>query len=354
LPTTRPFKWDSGVGVEPGRSSAMKPRSEGHKRQSRQRISFVPSRPGSRLFATTLEESEEEGLTEAAPERNVGSLWPASLATFQPQIEITTTTPQKKADKDEGDYSATMSMYNIYTAEQDSTENLYWTPTRKPHAERSNAHLSTAISENIDPGQWPRSVPNRDVLSQKPGDSLRPLSSEHPIFTGFEGKFPQPPKQPPKQRPPEWRLPVTRPIRGPRAAPAARSPSRRSPQRSSPLRQITRSPDKLAQDIKTHVMRLRRMNSEISDTDAVTKRFLNMGGASSLPDTPEGSIGGDGEVFELVKPRERGDEKEVELGNFGRRLMEKARRESVGEREGPTGLGIEVDGWPPRMDWLGT
>ena len=87
------------------------------------------------------------------------------------------------------------------------------------------------------------------------------------------------------------------------------------------------------------------MNSSISESDpGAYKRYLNMGNVTPVPPTPEVDDPRI-ESFELVTPRRCADEKARELGDSGREMMDKARREAEIRFEA-VGLGIKNSGWP--------
>jgi len=332
-----PFHWDTGGIIKPGKPSALKDRSEGHKRQSHQRISFQPPpSPGSSTLAAMPEERGEgtnvlssslvrPEFSITAPEYTISAPRPPSVAVFEPQLEHHHV-PQRQEQKAGGDYSATMSVYNWYN----SSEELEGTPTRKSSAERTQYRQSQFIHNRPDSNSsWPLgrssqldtelSWGDNDAVASK-DDTLQipPFNSE--TFASFAPRFPEP-----QRKPPEWRLPTSRTLRGPRAAPPRRTPTGRSPHRQSPLRQAVKpsSSSKGPPDVRSNIKELRRQNSEISDSDArLFKQFLNMGDTTPLPGTPEI----EDDVFEIVNPD----------------------TEYVGRA--PTGLGIE--GWSANAEWL--
>ncbi|MCJ1409396.1 hypothetical protein MMC19_003477 [Ptychographa xylographoides] len=364
LPNTHPFKWDNEYGIRPGKPSSLKQRSEGHKRQSRQRISYIASqsRPGSAIFTTTEEEegegeeegengltytrSEIPGLMVTSHTRGVSSPQPPPITIIEPQFHQYST-PGKSRLKGDGGYSATMSVYNAYNVDRmGSSEHVEWSPTPKPSAERLQKRRSRPVTGAQTNALWPLGETFNPTANSTAttinslGVPPAPSSADTRTFNSFGPQFPQPPK-----RPPEWRLPTKVSVRGPRAAPARRSPTRRSPNRASPLRHTTRSPTRLAStELKAQVLQLRRMNSEILDSDAsLCKQFLNMGGTSPLSGTPE-ITPTDG--FGLVTPRSPPDSRVHELSGSGRILMETAWRNSLTKKD-IVGLGISHAG-----DWL--
>lgn len=336
-PTDEPFKWDTERNIEPGKPSALKDRSEGHKRQSCQRISFQPPpSPGPSTLAAmpeergegivaTLSRSSPPGFSITAPEYTISAPRPPSVAVFEPQLEHHHI-PQRREQKAGGDYSATMSVYNWYN----SSEELEGTPTRKSSAERTQYRQSRSLHSRPDSdSSWPlrgssqldTELPpsdNSTIISR--GDTLQIPQFNSETFASFAPRFPEP-----QRKPPEWLLPTSRTIRGPRAAPPRRTSTGRSPNRHSPLRHTVKpsSGSKGPPDVKSNIKELRRQNSEISDTDATLfKQFLNLGDTTPLPGTPEI----EDDVFEIVNP---------DLEHVSK---------------GPTGLGIE--GWSAKAEWL--
>ena len=367
VPTSQPFTWDN---IRPGKPSAMKTRSEGHKRQDRQRISFIQARPRSALLSTSVVELDETLETHAdsekipslvltSPQYSRQSPRPPSIAIFEPQLKEYHS-PKKSPVKDGRDYSATMSVCNMYEMDQNnSADELAWTPTKKPSAERRYTRQFGKSQDKIANNMWtmqpgheafgPLSSTGTDMPMFGHGSHTRPLNDAFFTDSSIQRSFPEPPSKELRKDPPEWRLP--RHLKGPRAAPARRSPTRRSPQRSSPLRQLARTPPQSNHlNIEAQIMRLRKMHSGVSLAEATSNRqYLNMGHASPAPPTPELD---DGIVFELLEPSRRNGSGTRGLGEAGRELMEQARRDVV-PKKAVIGLGISDDSeWQPRISWL--
>ena len=340
VPTAQPFKWDTDGTIEPGKPSTLKGRSEGHKRQSCQRISFPSSSPGSKILAPMPEERSEgmevldarsgpPGLSVTVTEHSVSAPRPPSISTFEPQLGHLNVPHTRQ----QGDYSATLSVYNEYTMNS-SSEELEGTPTRKPSAGRAQNRQSRFIytrhesntswplrgSSNF--GTQPSSNTNNALVTN--GNTLQIPALD---ATSFSPRFPDP-----QRKPPEWRLPTSHTIRGPRAAPPRRTHTGRSPRRQSPLRQAAKpsSNNKILPHLKDNVKELRRQNSEVWDSDAMLfKQFINLGDSSPLPATPE--LQDDGAVFEMQQLPVQFDTRYVGKG-----------------------LGISVDeGRSPRTDYFG-
>ena len=367
VPISRPFKWDN---VRPGKPSALKARSEGHKRQDRQRISFVQARPRSALFTTSVVELDESSETHTenqtlpsllltSPEYSKQSPRPPSIAIFEPQLKKHCS-PKKSPEKYGRDYSATMSVCNMYEMDHNnSVDELTWTPTKKPSAERRYTRQFGKLQDKSANNTWPLQTGHEgsrplsavgiDIPMLGPGSPIRPLDEAFFTDSSTHLPFPEPPSKQPKKNPPEWRLP--RHLKGPRAAPARRSPTRRSPHKASPLRQTTRSPTPSHHlNVEAQIMRLRKMHSGVSLAEASSNRqYLNMGHPSPAPPTPELD---DGLVFELVEPNGRNGSRTVGLSEDGREMMVPARRDSIPQRA-VIGLGISDDSeWQPRISWL--
>ncbi|MCJ1475781.1 hypothetical protein MMC13_004445 [Lambiella insularis] len=319
--SAHPFVWTELV---PGKPSSKKCRTEGHKRQSRQRICFVPSRPSSLLCETAVEEIDEDnaaappkellpGLFVTSPGQETVSQRPPSSATFDPGIPWPKTPVDSRRKKGK-DYAPVLSFYNSYDIDVGRLgEDLSLTPTRKSSLNAKNNRRSMALNDAAATPSWPfanDSAPaDLGLISKR--ESLSPsldMSSQH---------FPLPPTAYP---PPEWRLPRSRTIRGPRAPPARRSPTRRSPTRLSPVR---KSAGTLRHTGLAVAQEIRKKNSEIWEADS--KYYLNMPAPSVLPDTPESAAL---EGFELATPKRHGDQRATELGDSGRKMMEKAWREA--------------------------
>ncbi|MCJ1247974.1 hypothetical protein MMC30_005189 [Trapelia coarctata] len=322
-----PFKWDMGGIIEPGKPSALKDRNEGHKRQSRQRISFQPPSPGSNILAAMPEErseitdspsasSDQPDFFVTAPEYSTSPVRPPSVLVFEPQLAHNYIT-QRRQQKPGGDYSATLSVYNMYTG-AGSSEELDCTPTRKPSTERAHYRQSRFIHNGDDTNPpWPlrgssqfetQLPPSNNTVMAAKSNTLQIPPLDAGTFEIFAPRF-----HDPQGKPPEFRLPGSRGIRGPRAAPPRRTPTGRSPHRQSPFRQAAKpsSSNKRPPVMKPFVQELRRANSEISDTDAMSK-FLMVGDTTPLPGTPEL---GDEYVFET--PRGNVDPSHVDKRRTG-------------------------------------
>ena len=317
--TDKPFRWDMSGTIEPGKPSALKDRNEGHKRQSRQRISFQPASPGSTVLGAMPEERDvfidpssanlgPPDLFVTAPEYSQSARRPPSVDHFEPQL-IHPFVPQRRQQKPGSDYSATLSVCNLYEG-LGSSDDLECTPTRKPSAERAHYRQSRFDFNGDDSNpSWPlrgRSESERQLpplISN--GNTLQIPPPDTTTFERFAFRIPGP-----QGKPPEFRLPTSHGIRGPRAAPPRRTPTGRSPHRQSPLRQSTKplSSNKRPPFLKPFVNDLRRANSDISLTDAM---FFNVGNTTPLPQTPEF----EGDVFE--DPRVKLDPAQVSKGLLG-------------------------------------
>lgn len=339
ISSAQPFVWDE---LKPGKASSMKSRSEGHKRQSRQRICFVPSRPSSFTRETTVEEVDEDissapanlalpGLLLTTPRQEASLERPPSCATFDPKMPRPVT-PMNLRRKEGKDYAPVLSFYNSYDvdARRSGGDNCS-TPTRKPSLERKGNHGSMVLTVTVGKPSWPLADD-----SGTPDAGANPDNQLNvPSLDPSSQYFPQPPTTNP---PPEWRLPKSRTIRGPRAAPARRSPTRRSPNRLSPVRKSIGS---LPHTGLVVAQEIRKKNSEIWDSDS--KHYLNLPDLSLLPGTPEVV---DFEGFELETPKRHADQKATELGDSGRKAMNKAWKEAHRKVEF-VGQGVSGEGeWP--------
>ena len=350
IATSQPFRWDAHEPMRPGKPSTMKDRVEGHKRQSCQRIVFIPPvimpcSPGSTVVE--VDENEETkkyvsnlpGLIVTKHPDVMASPRPPSCATFEPQV--TFSTPNKSPQKEDAHYSATMSMYNIYNLNRnDSSDSILSTPTRKPAPRPRHPNRTTVIIEPSDNPSWPLPttlLPTSNLLPgllppSAHGNPTAPSSPEKTCST-LLSQFQTPPKAPPN-----WRHHPPRTVKGPRAAPSRLRASRRSPTRS-PLRHTVRnSPRNSPKDLRAHVIELRRMNSEASAFDGQErKHYLNMGGSSPMLGLGEDVIVDEDlqaerdaieDAFEPLKTLGGRKSKDEDLGVVGREFMERARRES--------------------------
>jgi len=325
--TDDPFKWDIVGTIDPGKPSALKDRSEGHRRQSCQRISFQSPSPGSHILTAMPE--ERVVITDApsanlrppdffvtAPEYTISAPRPPSIPFFDPQLAHHYI-PQRRQQKPGGDYSATLSVYNLYNGVS-SSEELASTPTRKPSAERAHNRQSRFFPNGDDTNpSWPlrgnsqlemqQLLDNKTVMAAK-NNILQISPLDVTTFESFAPRFPEP-----QGKPPEFRLPANRGVRGPRAAPPRRTPTGRSPHRRSPLRQAAQpsSSNKRPPVLKPFALHLRRANSEISETDAMICKFLGGDDITPLPQTPEL----EDDVFETA--RGKVDPSHVGKGHIG-------------------------------------
>ncbi|MCJ1294622.1 hypothetical protein MMC34_006180 [Xylographa carneopallida] len=296
-PTTQTFTWDETAGIKPGKPSSLKARDQGHKRQSRQRISFDASRTSSIAFEPTMEELANDknissqaptlpGLFLTSPQQERLSPRPPSVLTFEPWLKPPST-PGRGRQRDLGDYSKVVSVYESYNMERGaSSEDLLSTPTRKPSSEEPYKRSSSIVPGTPSHPLW---------LLRKPFTQKGPQSGivDGPQIVSTNDKTPLSSTSQAAEKGPVFdrHTPKYRPARGTRFAATRRSPTRRSPGRGSPLRGTGRSPTR---PLALAVMnQLRKKNSEIFDSDATY--YMNI-----LPSTPEKN---DTEGLELVTPK---------------------------------------------------
>ena len=300
-PATQPFIWNEGAEMKPGKPSISKDRKEGHKRQSRQRISFTTSRPSSITFEAMAEELAEDndvpsqvpalpGLLLTSPQRDRLLPQPPSIAAYEPRLRLPST-PNRVRQGDPGDYSKVVSVYESYTVERGaSSEDLFPTPTRKPSSARPHDRRSKIAPGTPSHPLWLLREPFIQTAPQLSfTDSLQLSFMEDDDLTSDVQQTVV------KHPAPNSRTPDNCSVRGPRVPPLRWSPTRRSPNRGLPMRSARRSPTRpLALAVSNQ---LRKKNSEIFDSDA---RYLNMGTVDILEGTPEIE---DREEFEPETPK---------------------------------------------------
>lgn len=297
IATSNPFQWDPATSMKPVQLAAYRGWRRGHKRQNCVRMSNLTplSTPG--RFLPTLEEPDEQPQASTEPPGPHAKYPPMSQpAALDPSIEAQTrpSHPTRPAVA-EGPYSPTLAMVNLYSSDSDSSDATTEpsTPTRKPPHHRTTSqrrrNLFTSASR-LKLNAWPiLSTPSRaprTALPPSPPSNPNLTTSHPPTPLSPILHFPPPPLGLPLRAPPchlfRDRNPSPTPIRGPRAPPSptrthtTRAHTTRAEKRLSPMR-----------DLRKSVMALRRMNSEVSETDArASRRYLRMGtgGCSPLPD----------------------------------------------------------------------
>ncbi|KAL9113190.1 MAG: hypothetical protein Q9187_007649 [Circinaria calcarea] len=305
--TSQPFKRDTAIFPYTQKASTSKNRSEVHKRSSLVRIAFTAPVTTSPVLASTVKrryEVEEyspnmsiiPGLFVPQSTGDIVSPRPPSRATFSPEINWSSC-QTNNLKPDDRYYSATMSMYNLHNDHcQTESGSIPSTPTRKPSRRRFSPlpnNNRTEAPSNIGDLEWPlltsplsppQEMEKIGASSESPKqklDVMKPPPSDAPP-PSFLFPFPQPP------RPKGWQLPPVRgDIKGPRAAPPARSPSpkkRGSPKRSSPSRNFARPlpPGRRPAGLIAHAVALRRMNSETGAMDVGERKKYLMGGGESI------------------------------------------------------------------------
>ncbi|MCJ1398846.1 hypothetical protein MMC11_002047 [Xylographa trunciseda] len=339
-PTTQPFIWDEGAEMRPRKPSALKDESQGHKRQSRQRISFNASRPSSVALEATMEELAVNdnnpsqatilpGLFLTSPQQEASSPRPPSVATFEPRLKPPST-PSRGRQRDPGDYSKVVSVYESYNLERGaSSEDLLSTPTRKPSSERPYNQRSSIVPGTPSHPLWLL----REPFIQKAPQPRFAGSPESQFLNGEN--LPSNVSQAPGKHPSDDSHTLeNRMVREPRVAQTRRSPTRLNPKRGSPTHGTGRSPTRPLALAVTN--QLRKKNSEIFDSDA--RYYMNMGTVDILPSTPEIM---DSEGFELVTPK-RSFPKVYKSGDSGPKPNDMAWRDT-NRRAELVGLGITAD-----------
>ena len=329
--------WDDWM-IQPGMPSAMKRRSQGHKRQGRVRISSIAPLTSPPRSVTTVHEQDENleslerslesleisetpessenrgkfvvpTIPQSIPDKIASSPHPPSRANFDPQLKLS---PQTKDQGQDDYYSATMSMFNFHDNVFGHPSDIpLSTPTRNPSQHRKSCkpqddedRLSFAMNDL--------------ELALITSPRLRSDLNKHSIFTSGLSRTRIPSSKQtsiPDTRPPSFLFslpnpateqgiepeqPSTPTIQGPRAAPfRKRPPKHRSPSRSptrgatrhsqrpSPLRNVIKvtppsqsSSSFLATNIKEQI---RRHNSDAVSLDPIErKNYLNMGERGSI------------------------------------------------------------------------
>ncbi|MCJ1386822.1 hypothetical protein MMC17_009950 [Xylographa soralifera] len=338
-PTAQPFIWDETAEIRLGKPSTLKDRDQGHKRQSRQRISFTASRPSSIAFETMLEELADDGnapsqaptlpgLFLTSPQQERLSPRPPYVLTFEPWLKPPST-PGRGRQRDLGDYSKVVSVYESYNMERGTSSEDLSTPTRKPSSERPYSRRSSIVPGTPSHPLWLLREPFIQKVSP-------PNFADSPCILFVNGKdLSSSVPQAPERHPPfESHTIENRPVRGTRIAPTRRSPTRQSPGRDSPMRSAGRSPARPLALAVTN--QLRKKNSEIFDSDA--RYYVNMGAIDILPGTPELN---DSEGFELVTPK-RTFPKVYKSDDSGPKPIDRAWRKANTGTE-VVGLGITTD-----------
>ena len=321
FPSSRHLDWNNSI-IQPGKPSAMKRRSQGHKRQGRVRISFVAPETTPTRSVTTVQEQDETLESLETPEmlgdckesiipanlvstsNEMGSsLYPPSRANFDPS-------PRTEDQEQDDYYSATMSMCNFH-------DNVFdHPPDFTVSTPKDSCHHETSYKPQDDEDRFSLAL-NDLELALITSPRLRSDLNKHSLFNSSLSKPCGPSSHPtfiPETRPPsflfsfpnptlkhqtESKEPSTPTVRGPRAAPLRmRSPTRRSPSRSptrpparhpqrpSPLRNVIKvtppqsSSSLLANNVKQEI---RRHNSDAVTLDPnERKNYLHMGGRASI------------------------------------------------------------------------
>ncbi|MCJ1419935.1 hypothetical protein MMC32_006291 [Xylographa parallela] len=334
-PTVQPFIWDETLEMKPGKPSALKERDQGHKRQSRQRISFTASRPCSIAFKAMVEELADDNNTPSqaptlpslfltSPKQDRLSPRPPSVLVLEPWLKPPSTSGRGR-QRDLGDYSKVVSVYESYNMERGtSSEDLLSTPTRKPSSEKPYNRQSSIVSDTPSHPSWLLREPFIQKISQP---ELVDISQESSMKDKtLSSNIPQA-----SENRPALKIYNTKnlPVRGTRVAPTRQSPPRHFSSRGSPMRSAGRSPTRpLALTIMNQ---LRKKNSEIFDSDATY--YMNI-----LPGTPELN---DAEGFDLVTPK-RSFPRVRETGDSSPKPIDRVWG-NIDRQSEVVGLGISTD-----------
>ncbi|MCJ1306282.1 hypothetical protein MMC08_009102, partial [Hypocenomyce scalaris] len=268
IATSNPFQWDPATSMKPEQLAAHKGWRRGHKRQNCVRISNITPRSTPGRFLPTLEEPAEQS---RAPDQKNGALHrPPSQPTFDPTIRPPSRSSKTRhPSKSEGTYSPTLAMVNLYSSDSGSSDSSTSnpTPTRKPsHRRTPSQRRRNLFSSASKITAWPAfSTPSKGVPKTTLPPSLPENQTQSPdLPTPTLSLSPHPFSAPSNFfRNNRNNHPNESSIRGPRAPP---SPVRmyqrttgtsRAEKRLSPMRDLRRS-----------VMALRRMNSEVSESEA--------------------------------------------------------------------------------------
>ncbi|MCJ1239232.1 hypothetical protein MMC14_007226 [Varicellaria rhodocarpa] len=325
FPSSRHLDWNNSI-IQPGKPSAMKRRSNGHKRQGRVRISFVAPVTTPTRSVTTVQERDETiesleileipgdcresiipGILASTSNEMESSLCPPPRANFDPQLNLS----PRMADQEQDDYYfATMSMCNFH-------DNVFDHPpdfTTSTPKDSSQHQTSYKLQDDYDRF----SLALNDLeLALITSPRLRSDLNKHSLFNSGLSKPCGPSSHStsiPETRPPsflfsfpnptvkhqtESKQPSTPTVRGPRADPlrmrssTRRSPSgsptrppARHPQRPSPLRNVIKvtPPQSSSSLLATNVkQQIRRHNSDAVTLDPnERKNYLHMGGRASI------------------------------------------------------------------------
>ncbi|MCJ1264782.1 hypothetical protein MMC22_004657 [Lobaria immixta] len=303
--TTNPFPWDSTTSMRPGKPSAVKDRSKGHRPQRPTSISNNQPR------LMQIMSLPHTGAIEAASS-NTSSLTPSldlskndyflprppSRVTFDPQINPSL---KMKSFHSIGvaSYSPTLSMVDMYNSGANSAPELEEpTAERKPSAQGpsgANPNRHKQVVSHDDPGRWSVLAPDMEFTLPTPEelDSSRPSQLPENSMSSFNSRpflFPMPPPSRPSYYA-NRRSPSSSPIRGPRAPPARHYPSKR----------ISKSlHNGSGKDLRKSIMAIRRMNSEAAELQPKQhQRYLSIGrtGSTIFEGDVLGDIFGDVQVL---------------------------------------------------------
>ncbi|KAL8793314.1 MAG: hypothetical protein Q9195_004091 [Heterodermia aff. obscurata] len=352
IATSNPFEWETEKHLKPGKPSAMKGRTRGHKRNSCVRISNIPVYiPSPRSLQPTAEEPEEpvkKPSTAAEPAfifgksmQNPPPLCPSSRLAFDPQLTPTpkprlTRIPQRTSLTED---SPTFSLLNLHNPSNSASPTpnrtirslsganpnrrkpifeapvapdfTFSTPEKPDPDQRQSAAPNPLMADvGLSPIAMPERLPINDE-KEREGEDL--VSNPKPSSTLFP--FPSPPHPHP---------------RGPRALPPTAWRRRRS---------ASRSPTRIAKgnlsgswttcaggsrrgskDLRKSVMALRRMNSEAQQGLAYQKRV-----SGPAKDGGEKRDGNSGESA-------KGHRRYLSLGDEGEEERERSESSQAFER----------------------
>ncbi|KAL8949510.1 MAG: hypothetical protein Q9222_004387 [Ikaeria aurantiellina] len=306
IATEDPFRWDPKITMQqPAKPSAMKTGSRRQKRQGCVRISNIPIVIPSRYPSYRANTGPSISPLSASPLSKV--IRPPSLQTFNPRVPKSFPSPTTCSSdrKENTPYSPTFSMIPLYTnstspsktASSSSSSSLASTPTRSPSRPARNPNRRRAIYPQPGIVSWPPLLSSSITPSDPPSSTLSPSESpsSRPPSSLFR-EFPDPPARHPLHT-----------IRGPRPLPATSIRKRRSPTNSLKNRRSSVSPRKMNEVLRSSILELRRMNSEVCAGEGKGHgRYLSLG--------DEGEVRGPREMgmpSVRTTPVKRGSRKEI-------------------------------------------
>ncbi|KAL8709748.1 MAG: hypothetical protein Q9220_005534 [cf. Caloplaca sp. 1 TL-2023] len=264
IATEDPFRWDPKTTMQqPARPSAMKTGARRHKRQSCVRISNIPIVIDSRYPSYQTNTGPSISPLSTSPLAN--NFRPPSLQTFNPRVPnpIPSPTTRSPGGREYTPYSPTFSMIPLYAnstspqkiVDSSPSSSLASTPTRNPSRPARNPNRKRAVYPPHGTLSWPPLLSSSITPSDPPSSTFSPPespSSRPPSFLFHQ--FPDPPAR--------HHLHT---IRGPRPLPPSSTSirKRRSPTSSLKSRRSSVSPRKMNEVLRSSILELRRMNSEV-------------------------------------------------------------------------------------------